>query len=324
MRRTNLLGGHRGFTLVELLVVIAIIGVLASLLLPAIQQAREAARRTQCSSNMRNLGLAVLNFESAYKMLPRSGEHWAPNPSAPTDRTKDLKTQDFQALTTLILPYVDQQSVYDSFNLKERYNDIAVAATSTLPAVSGANITAFNNGFGASALVPVYLCPTNPIRDNGLDTAGYGCLDYAPLPYIEISSTDPDGSGPLEAPSVESGMPAGKYKSVLTGKPYPAAYYQQYMGGSTEVSTSKKYQLKPTQELLGMRSFDPLEGGAKLASTTDGLSNSIMLYEDTGRNDTMIPDSSLPANSYLDPVTLEGRKHWRWAEPDSSSELRRR
>ncbi len=123
---------------------------------------RSGSANAQCSSNMRNLGLAVLNFESAYKMLPRSGEHWAPNPSAPTaDRTKDLKTQDFQALTTLILPYVDQQSVYDSFNLKERYNDIAVAATSTLPAVSGANITAFNNGFGASALVPVYLCPTN-------------------------------------------------------------------------------------------------------------------------------------------------------------------
>src|SRR5690348_11561425 len=61
---------NRGFTLVELLVVIAIIGILVALLLPAIQAAREAARRSQCSNNMKNLALAVLNFESSKKRLP--------------------------------------------------------------------------------------------------------------------------------------------------------------------------------------------------------------------------------------------------------------
>ena len=61
---------HRGFTLVELLVVIAIIGILVALLLPAIQAAREAARRTQCTNKMKQLGLAMLNYESARKQLP--------------------------------------------------------------------------------------------------------------------------------------------------------------------------------------------------------------------------------------------------------------
>src|SRR5688572_14805232 len=62
-----------GFTLVELLVVIAIIGILVALLLPAIQAAREAARRTECRNNLKNIGLAVLNFEGAKRVFPTAG-----------------------------------------------------------------------------------------------------------------------------------------------------------------------------------------------------------------------------------------------------------
>lgn len=93
---------REGFTLVELLVVIAIIGILVGLLLPAVQAAREAARRMQCSNNLKQLGLAVLNYESTYKLLPAMGyigENGAPG----------IGTGNFPySFTMQILPFIER------------------------------------------------------------------------------------------------------------------------------------------------------------------------------------------------------------------------
>ena len=105
--------GRRAFTLVELLVVIAIIGVLVSLLLPAVQAAREAARRTQCTTNMKNLALAVLNFEETNKYLP-----------APAT-VSDFKLEPMYAKRCYgswaidILPFIEQAALYNSIDLKK-------------------------------------------------------------------------------------------------------------------------------------------------------------------------------------------------------------
>ncbi len=94
---------RRGFTLVELLVVIAIIGILVGLLLPAVQAAREAARRMQCSNNVRQLGLALHNYESAHKVIP---------PSRISVSSPVLFQQSW---VSMILPFIEQSSMYNGY-----------------------------------------------------------------------------------------------------------------------------------------------------------------------------------------------------------------
>ncbi|HEX6984450.1 MAG TPA: DUF1559 domain-containing protein [Planctomycetaceae bacterium] len=103
---------RRGFTLIELLVVIAIIAVLIALLLPAVQQAREAARRTQCKNNLKQLGLALHNYHDVYGMfVPRKGGTDDGNGGCPADRTKAncLRLSGFAPL----LPFIEQAPLYE-------------------------------------------------------------------------------------------------------------------------------------------------------------------------------------------------------------------
>jgi len=93
----------RGFTLIELLVVIAIIAILIALLLPAVQQAREAARRTQCKNNLKQIGLGIHNYESTYSRFPSAGEY--------TDNASIDRRFFPVSLYVALLPFVEQANI---------------------------------------------------------------------------------------------------------------------------------------------------------------------------------------------------------------------
>ena len=128
---------NRGFTLIELLVVIAIIGVLVGLLLPAVQQAREAARRTTCVNNMKQLGIACHNYKDVNQVLP-------PGWQKPADIT-NFPNGNFWGWGTFLLPFIEENSIFDQIDFTAEYS-----------VNSGPN-----DGISANILTG-YLCPSDP------------------------------------------------------------------------------------------------------------------------------------------------------------------
>ena len=131
---------RQGFTLVELLVVITIIGILISLLLPAVQEARESARRAQCQNNIKQLGLACLQYHTAQQMFP-------PSITLFTGETNPATTIKWgKNWVIIILPYLEQTALYNSFNFAYPISD---------PTNAGPR----------SVSIPIMLCPSD--RNNG-------------------------------------------------------------------------------------------------------------------------------------------------------------
>ncbi|HVT26731.1 MAG TPA: DUF1559 domain-containing protein [Lacipirellulaceae bacterium] len=113
-----------GFTLIELLITIAIIGILIALLLPAIQQAREAARRAQCVNNLKQLGTALHDFESNYRTLPAAGTFAPPEEARKLEygymQAIDLKSGTDYSWMAKLLPFLEEDALYQQFDFKVR------------------------------------------------------------------------------------------------------------------------------------------------------------------------------------------------------------
>lgn len=245
---------QRAFTLVELLVVIAIIGILIALLLPAIQSAREAARRANCANKMKQLGLAVLNYESAKDALPVAfTPNWVPNPgggglctppgadqpNSGTFQCGNETASDFgsgscgspadgsevcgnclwnNSILTLMLPYVELQPLYDRFSQEDGQFD--------------ANWYANTNRDVVRIDLPEFLCPSAPARPRAYTT------DY--VVFVDVD-------GEKYCTDVES------------------------VGAATF-----RRSLEALEGMLGDRTV-------KVGQVTDGMSNTIMFAESAGR-----------------------------------------
>src|SRR5262249_7464900 len=136
---------RRGFTLIELLVVIAIIAVLISLLLPAVQSAREAARRAQCTNNMKQLGLALANYESGYGSYPASyGTHPWSRDAWGTWGSWSPQSQ--------LLAFFEQVPIYNAIN----FSTISQGNPSDLPNGLCVQVTAITSKISS------FICPSNP------------------------------------------------------------------------------------------------------------------------------------------------------------------
>jgi prepilin-type N-terminal cleavage/methylation domain-containing protein len=231
---------RRGFTLIELLVVIAIIAVLIALLLPAVQAAREAARRSQCTNNMKQIGLAFLNYESAFgcfpaaSMGPNNGTATAPNfPSGWYDPKHGTTTPlGFFGWPASILGFMEQQQVYNTINFS------FPMYTTTFWEQTSATATPTERG---------------PLGSLVNSTAAFS----QPMTFVCPSSTPRDNPGQVISQQKDYSVNAGYVYPNLTNCVCPDRYTTQVMNG-----------------------FSAVNSWTKIAEITDGTSNTVMLYEE--------------------------------------------
>ena len=239
MRKSN------GFTLVELLVVIAIIGILIGMLLPAVQATREAARRTVCANNMRQIGLALLNFESASQRFPAG---WL------LDDATDPLSPSGWGWSAQALPFLESNNVFNQIEIRQRIDDpanVAVAAT----------------------VIDSYLCPSDPDDEllplgtiavpvgggNGGVGGGAGSSSNLQSGSGTSSPSGPSGAGPTPT-------------SPQSGTLYPRSNYSGVFGN-----------IQSNGDPLDADGMFFGNSNIRISAVRDGLSNTMMVGE--RRND---------------------------------------
>lgn len=296
-------GRLKGFTLIELLVVIAIIAVLIALLLPAVQQAREAARRSQCKNNLKQIGLALHNYADAYGMFPMWGLYPDMGGRGPfiANRT---------SFFVRLLPYMDQTPLYNlaDFNNASRDDNNAVSLLGT-PNNFAAN---YDTNLVRNVELAALRCPS----DSGSRASFPGDNQVAPTNYagcigssLYISGYDsfPWASAGTHGPSMPNGGTyvrgnndwAGVVLGSLTGRPVTSGF--GFFAGNSctkigSITDGTSNTVAVGEQLVGFPTR--LGGSVTACSLTDNISDAVTGWSwyfaetyTTGVNSTRVPNT---------------------------------
>lgn len=209
--RSDMKCRRTGFTLVELLVVIAIIGVLVGLLLPAVQSAREAARRMQCSNKLKQIGLATHNYHDTFKSFPKNQMWWNGNSNG-NPKQPPAGTASGISWRALILPFIEQPAIHEQINF-------GLTSTSTVGTPSNLDI--------ARMPMSTYVCPSDPTGEFSRTGAQYLWSNWA---FPNASPRDQS-----VGVTCYKGINGNGYDNRFSVSPYPEGMFDRRRGPSLKM-----------------------------------------------------------------------------------------